>query len=100
MREPAPAFGGCEQIGERSIDGCRLLTVDVVPRARNDGERGRWRRALEKDTAIDARFVLVADYDEQRHRKSLEVRFHVPQRRALDMQHRHAQRVTLRRMLA
>ncbi len=44
-------------------------------------------------------FVLVADDDQERHRKSLQVRRHVPERRPLGLHHRHGQRVTLRRML-
>src|SRR5271154_5527390 len=74
VREPAAGLSGGKQLGERGVDGGRLLGGDGVTRARDHQQPRSRRRALEKDAAVKAGFVLVADDDQERHRKSLQVR--------------------------
>ena len=53
--------------------------------------------ALQEHAAVDARLVLVADDHQERHRKAPELVFHLPQRRALELQVEHGERVAERR---
>ena len=97
--EPAAAFGRGEQLGERGVEGGRLLGGDVVTGARDDEQRGRRHSALEKNAAVEAKVVLVADDDQQRDLEALEIRLHLPQRRALELQVEHGHRMAVRGVL-
>ena len=70
----------------------------VWPERGDHHEAGSRHRALEKHAAVEAPVVFVADQNQQRYRKSLQIYFHVPQRRALGLQIQHRQRVALRGM--
>src|SRR5215831_962076 len=79
VREPAAILRRRKQFGQRGVDRIRFLAGDGMTGARNDQQaRGR-RSALEKETAIKAGLILIPDNDQKRHRKSLQVCFHVPQ---------------------
>src|SRR5207248_11634976 len=98
MREPAAVLSGCKKLRQRRIECVRLLRGDGMTGAWNDQQAGGRRGTLEKDAAVETALVLVADDDQQRHRKFLQIRFHVPQCRTLGLQHRHRQTMALRRM--
>src|SRR3974390_711084 len=73
MREPAAVLGRGEKLRQRGIEHIRLLGGDGMTGARNDQQARRRSGALEKDAAVEAGFVLVADDDQKRHREILQV---------------------------
>src|SRR6516164_11072391 len=79
VREPAAVLCRGKKFRQRGVDRIRLLAGDGVTGARNDQQTRRRCGALEKDAAVEAGLVLVADNDEKRRREFLQVRFHVPQ---------------------
>src|SRR5262245_13835899 len=100
MREPAAGFGGCEQIGKRSIERSRLFRGNIVTGARDHQQAGCRHRAFKKHTAIDARLIFVTEDDKQWHRKFLQCRLHLPKRWTLELEIEHGLRVTFSRMLS
>src|SRR4249919_1691575 len=100
VREPAARLSVGKQFGQRRIEFFRFLARERVTGARNDHQTGGRHRAAQENAGVDAPVILVADNNEQRHGESLQIRFHVPQRRPLGLQIDHGQRVTMRRMFA
>src|SRR5262249_53784126 len=86
MREPAARLRGGKEFGERRVHHRRLLAVDSVARTRHHQKRRGRSGALDEYAAVETRFVLVADDDQQRHRELLELALHLPQRRPLELE--------------
>src|SRR5262245_22514313 len=91
MRHPRPGFGGRKQIGAGGVEHRRLLAGDGMARARHDKQPARRHRPLEEQTALEAREILVADHHEGRHGELLQIGFHLPQGRPLELDVQHGE---------
>src|SRR5581483_2560381 len=96
--KPAASLGRGKQVRQRRVHGRRLFTRNGVARARDDEQSRRRHDTLEEDAALETRLVLIADNHQQRDAELLQLRFHLPQRRALELQVEHGLRVAFRRM--
>ena len=64
MRQPAAGFGRGNQFGHRGVERGRFLAGNGVAGARNDAQPGGRHGAAQKDAAVDAPLVLVADQNQ------------------------------------
>jgi len=61
VREPAAGFGCCKQIGERRVEGHRLLWDKRVAGPRDNEQACRGNYAFQKHAAVERPVVLVSD---------------------------------------
>src|SRR5262249_20781705 len=67
VSKPSAGFRRGEKLGQGCIEGARLFRGNIVTAARNHQQPGGRHDALEKNTAIDAGLVFIANNDKERY---------------------------------